>query len=487
VEGVEKSFPGVQALRGVDLDLDRGEVLALVGENGAGKSTLIKVLAGVHGPDRGRVLLGGAPADLGTPRRAREAGVSVIHQELSLVRHLSVTDNVFLGRELCRSGLVDRGAQRERVSALFRQLDMSMDPDMSCEALSVAERQMVEIAKALVTEARILIMDEPTAALTPREVERLFAVIEGLVARGMAVIYVSHRLGEVRAISHRVMVLRDGEHVGTFETADVTHGGLIELMVGRTIDREFPREIRPAGPVRLKVEGLRRGEKVRDVGFEVRAGEILGITGLVGAGRTETARLLAGADPMDAGTVQLDGERLQIDGPGSAIRQGICLLTEDRGGQGLALGHAVTHNFGLPNLDRFSRLGVLDLNREREALSGYSDDLQIRMDDAARPVGLLSGGNQQKVVLAKWLQRNCEVVIIDEPTRGVDVGARYEFYLLINRLAAAGKVVIMISSDLPEVLGMSDRVLVMADGRVRGEITDVAAATQEEVMELAIQ
>ena len=232
---------------------------------------------------------------------------------------------------------------------------------------------------------------------------------------------------------------------------------------------------------------MRGGEKVRDVGFEVRAGEILGITGLVGAGRTETARLLAGADPMDAGTVQLDGERLQIDGPGSAIRQGICLLTEDRGGQGLALGHAVTHNFGLPNLDRFSRLGVLDLNREREALSGYSDDLQIRMDDAARPVGLLSGGNQQKVVLAKWLQRNCEVVIIDEPTRGVDVGARYEFYLLINRLAAAGKVVIMISSDLPEVLGMSDRVLVMADGRVRGEITDVAAATQEEVMELAIQ
>jgi len=486
MEGIEKTFPGVRALEDVGLELERGEVLALVGENGAGKSTLIKVLAGAHRPDAGHVLIDGEPADLSSPSRAREAGIGVIHQELLLVPFLTVTENIFLGCEMTRSGIIDREAERARVRALFDKIGLPMDPTALCHTLSVAERQAVEIAKALATDARILVMDEPTATLSPREVERLFAIIRDLKRQGIGIIYISHRLDEVRAIADRVMVLRDGRHVGTRPMGDVTQAALIEMMVGRSLDQEFPRTERPQGAVRLEVRDLRRGDKVRGVSFTVHAGEILGITGLVGAGRTETARLIAGADPADGGTIDLDGTRLHIDGPRSAIRAGICLLTEDRGGQGLVLGHRVVENFGLPNLDRFSRRRVLSPARERAAFRRYERDLKIKTRSPDQPAGTLSGGNQQKVVLAKWLERDCEVIIIDEPTRGVDVGARYEFYLLINKLADAGKAIVMISSELPEVLGMADRVLVMGDGRVNGEITDVANATQEQIMELAI-
>ncbi|MEE2712771.1 MAG: sugar ABC transporter ATP-binding protein [Planctomycetota bacterium] len=486
MEGIEKSFPGVRALSGVDLELSNGEVLALVGENGAGKSTLIKVLAGAHRPDSGRVLINGPPADLGSPSRAREAGIGVIHQELNLVPFLSVTENIFLGREITRGGIIDREAERARVRALFDKIGLPMDPTALCHTLSVAERQAVEIAKALVTDARILVMDEPTATLTPREVERLFGIIRDLKDQGIGIIYISHRLDEIRHIADRVMVLRDGGHVGTHTTGDVEPPALIEMMVGRPLEQEFPREQRTKGAVRLAVEGLRRGDKVRGVSFTVSAGEILGITGLVGAGRTETARLIAGADRADAGTISLDGRPLRISGPRSAIQAGICLLTEDRGGQGLALGHPVVENFGLPNLAQFSRWRVLSPGRERAAFGRYERDLKIKTRTPDQPAGTLSGGNQQKVVLAKWLERDCEVIIIDEPTRGVDVGARYEFYALINELAGAGKAIVLISSELPEVLGMADRVLVMGDGRVNGEITDVANATQEQIMELAI-
>ena len=486
MEGIEKSFPGVRALEAVELELERGEVLALGGENGAGKSTLIKVLAGAHRPDAGRVLIDGEPADLVSPSRAREAGIGVIHQELNLVPFLTVTENIFLGCEIARAGVIDRSSERERARALFDKIGLPIDPDALCHTLSIAERQAVEIAKALATDARILVMDEPTASLTPREVEKLFAIIRDLKGQGIGIIYISHRLDEVRAIADRVMVLRDGGHVGTHAMDDVTQATLIEMMVGRSLDQEFPPAERPKGAVRLEVRDLRRGDKVRGVSFTVHAGEILGITGLVGAGRTETARMIAGADPADGGTIHLDGKRLPIDGPRSAIRAGICLLTEDRAGQGLVLGHTVVENFGLPNLSRFSRRRVLSPARERAAFSRYERDLKIKARSPDQPASTLSGGNQQKVVLAKWLERDCEVIIIDEPTRGVDVGARYDFYVLINKLADAGKAIVMISSELPEILGMADRILVMGDGRVNGEITDVANATQEQIMELAI-
>lgn len=484
--GIEKSFPGVRALAGVDLDLNHGEVLALVGENGAGKSTLIKILAGAHARDGGAVTIDGASVDLSNPSRARAAGIGVIHQELQLVPSLTVAENIFLGREIVSKGMINQGLQRERVRALFERIGIPVDPDALGGTLSIAERQAVEIAKALATDVRILVMDEPTATLTPHEVRGLFAIIRDLSAQGIGVIYVSHRLDEVCEIADRVTVLRDGAHVVTRAIAEISQAQIIEMMVGRTLDQEFSQASRTIGAVRLQVEELRRGDVVRDVSFEVHAGEILGITGLVGAGRTETARLIAGADTRDSGRILLDGKLLSISGPRSAIRAGICLITEDRGGQGLVLAHSAASNFGLPSLDGFCRRGVFQPAAERAAFGKYIRDLRIKISGPEQRAETLSGGNQQKVVLAKWLQRDCEVMIIDEPTRGIDVGARHDFYLLINELAAAGKAIVMISSELPEVLGMADRILVMRGGQIRGEIKDVANATQEQVMELAI-
>jgi len=492
MRNIGKAFPGVRALHGVNLNLHRSEVLALLGENGAGKSTLIKILGGAHRPDSGSICLDGKPVDLANPREAIAAGISVIYQDFNLVPGLAAWENIFLGRE-SGFGFVPRVQERRKAKELFEQLGVAIPIDTPCGDLSVAQQQIVEIAKALSQDARLIVMDEPSATLTPPEVARLFHIIRDLKRRGIGVIFISHRLSEIFEIADRVLVLRDGEVAGAGPIGDLSRQRMIELMVGRAIQNEFPKHHHPLGETRLFVNQLRRGSAVRDVSFTIRAGEVLGLTGLIGAGRTETARLVFGADRADSGTITLDGEVLDIRSPRDAIRAGICLLSEDRKGDGLVLGAGVRENFGLPNLSAsatpqavLSAWGFVRQRAERSAFRDHVAKLQIKIPHQDQLARNLSGGNQQKVVLAKWLQRNAEVLIFDEPTRGIDVGAKYEIYLLINELARQGKAILMISSELPEVLGMSDRILVMHEGRITGEISDVAAATQEGIMELAV-
>ncbi len=483
--GIRKAFPGVVAVSSASFELREGEIHALVGENGAGKSTLIKVLMGVHRADDGEVWVDGKLVEFRSPGEAHRAGIATIYQEFTLIAALTVRANLFLGREVLRRGLIDDGHERTAARALFEKLGVGIDLDCLVKELTVAEQQLVEIARALLTDARILVMDEPTSALTPREVRSLFSILKNLSRDGIGVVFVSHRLEEIVAVADRVTVLRDGRTIATQPIAELTRPRLIELMVGRPLEDEFPRASTPPGEVRFEVRHI-RGGRVRDVSFSARRGEILGIAGLIGAGRTEVARLIFGADKCDGGEILLDGRRVRIRFPRDAIANGICLLTEDRKGQGLVLKLSAKDNFALSNLSSWSRAGWVDRRLETSRFLSRVRDLDIRMAGPDQRAEYLSGGNQQKLLVARWLESESQVIIFDEPTRGIDVGAKYEMYLLINELAASGKVIIIISSDLPEVLGISTRILVMREGRIAGEIEDVARATQEDVMALAV-
>jgi ribose transport system ATP-binding protein len=488
MEGVDKSFPGVHALDQCRFELRAGEVHALVGENGAGKSTLMKVLAGVHSKDAGRILFQGAEVDIPSPRAAQHLGISMIHQELNLMPHLTVAQNIFIGREPRRARfLLDEGAINQQARALLERLHLRVDPRTRVSDLTVARQQMVEIARALSLSSQVLIMDEPTAALTDAEIADLFRIIRELRDKGVGVVHISHRLEELPQISDRITVMRDGRTVETLATGDAPIERIIRLMVGRTIYEGAP-EIPdlPQHEVVLEVRHLRRGRMLRDVSFSLRRGEILGVAGLVGAGRTEVARAIFGADPIDSGEILVRGRKVRIRSPRDAVRHGIAYLSEDRKRFGLALGMDVATNLVLATLRRFvRRFGWMNDARTRAAAQLQVDALRIRTPSLEQKAKNLSGGNQQKLVIGKWLTADTEILIFDEPTRGIDVGAKSEIYRLLNDLALQGKSIIMISSELPEVLRMSHRIIVMCEGRITGELP--GGADQEQIMTYATQ
>jgi rhamnose transport system ATP-binding protein len=481
LRGISKRFAATQALDDVSLDLLPGEVHALVGENGAGKSTLVKILAGVHQPDSGTIWLDGEPTQIPGPAHARALGIAVVHQEPRLFPDLTVAENVFIGHAPSgRLGTIDWGATRRAAQSMFEQLDVRFDVGAPVRGLSMADQQLIEIAKALSVDARVLILDEPTASLSAHEVDRLFTIVRRLRNRGASVLFVSHRLDEVFSLCDRATVLRDGRHVITTATSKLTTADLIRHMVGRTVSL-FPKVETPIGDVLLEVEDLTRVGVFHDIGFSVRAGEIVGFAGLVGAGRTEVARVLFGIDQRDAGEIRLGGLPVAFTSPSDAMRGGIAYLPEDRHQEGLVLDFSIAQNVTLPILPRlFPRLLVRASTERRIALE-HTRQFNVRMVGVDQLVGALSGGNQQKVVLAKWLASGPRVLILDEPTRGIDIGAKVEVHRIISELAASGLGIILISSDLPEVLAMSDRILVLHEGRITAEIPR-GRATEERVM-----
>jgi ribose transport system ATP-binding protein len=489
MEGIDKSFPGVRALENCRFELWPGEVHALVGENGAGKSTLMKVLTGVFQKDAGRIIYKGKEVKIPNPRVAQELGISIVHQELNLMPHLTVAQNIFIGREARRKGFslfLDEESMNERAQELLDLFHINIDPRIRVKELTVAKQQMVEIAKALSFNAEVLIMDEPTAALSEAEVEELFRILRKLKEKGMGIIYISHRLEELKEIADRVTVMRDGHYIGTLDIHEATIDKIINMMVGRNIYETSSREhIDKETEVVLEVKNLNRGREIRDVSFKLKKGEILGLAGLVGAGRTEVARAIFGADSVESGEVYVRGQRVRIKSPADAIRHGIAYLSEDRRRYGLMLGLSVEDNVVLPSMSEFLRFNFfVHRKKSKERCAEYVDKLRIKTPTLAQKVKNLSGGNQQKVIVAKWLLKNCEILIFDEPTRGIDVGAKSEIYKLLNELVEEGKSIIMISSELPEILRMSHRILVMCEGRITGEI-DAREATEEVVMKYA--
>ena len=485
MRGITKHYPGVLALSGVDFTLQAGEVNCLVGENGAGKSTLIKVLSGAIAKDSGTISVGGEAAHLGSPADAQHLGIGVIYQDFKLVPALSVAENILLGSEPVRgrTPIIDRRAMQEKASAALAQLGEVLDTGAPVGHLSVAQQQMVEIAKALSRNVRILAMDEPTAPLTERETERLFAVIRSLKERGVGIIYISHRLEEIFEVGDRVTVLRDGTLVHSCGIGEIDRRGLIRKMVGRELENEFPRVTLERGKEILRIENLSSG-RVSNVNLTLYRGEILGLAGLVGAGRSELARLIFGADRKTGGRIVLDGREIAPESPHQAIREGIGLLTEDRNRYGLIMQMSIRENISLANLRAMLTGPFIDFKKEETAARQLTDDLRIKAPGTGVIVETLSGGNRQKVVLARWLNTKARVLIFDEPTAGIDVGVKYEIYTLINRLAQQGIGVIVISSDLPELLGICHRVAVMCEGRLTG-IVEGAEATQETVMTYA--
>ncbi len=485
VRGAAKAFPGVKALDGVDLTLFGGEVLALIGENGAGKSTLMKLLSGVYTPDEGEFFVDGEPVEITSPARAEELGIAIIHQEFNLVPDLTVAQNIYLGREPRIGPFINEAALNRQARELLDELGLQLDPTSRVGSLTVASQQMVEIAKALNINARVLIMDEPTAALNDAEVATLHELIRRFVNPATGVIYISHRMPELKAISQRITVLRDGQYVGTVNTAETHMDQVVGMMVGREIDttrRQAP--YAGDGSVVLAVEGLSTRSKLKNVSLTLRKGEILGVAGLMGAGRTELARAIVGADPMSSGTVSIHGTPRTIHSPAAAAAAGVGYLSEDRKALGVITSQSVRDNIVLSSLPRFFRRGLGDERGIDDVAREYTDRLRIKTPSIRQLVKNLSGGNQQKVVIAKWLVRDCDILIFDEPTRGIDVGAKAEIYDLLNSLAAEGKSLIVISSELPEVLAVSHRVAVMCEGRLVGEL-DQHEASQESIMDLA--
>jgi len=486
VAGITKRFPGVLALDAVDFEIRAGRVHALVGENGAGKSTLLKIVAGAERPDGGTLAVNGTAVSFAGPRDALRLGVTVIYQELSLVPALGADANIFLGMEPARRGLLDLGAATARAGEALRALGAEFDPATPARDLSVAEQQLVEIARALARDARVIALDEPTAALSHLESERLFTRIRELTARGIAVVFVSHRLEEVRRIADEITVLRDGRRVFTGPAGAVDDAALIRHMVGRDVEYARVPPAAPApGPALLEARSLTRRPVFRDVSLVLRRGEILGLSGLVGAGRTEVARCIAGVDPLDAGEMFIAGAPYRPRSPREAIGRRVVYLPEDRKTLGLVLGLSVRENVTLPTLERFAHWGVVGAAREREAVTGQVTAVELRPPDIEREAGTLSGGNQQKVVLAKWLLADADVLLFDEPTRGVDIATKTELHRVIRSLADAGKAVLVISSELPEILALADRIVVMREGRISGELT-AAEATAERVLALAL-
>jgi ABC-type sugar transport system ATPase subunit len=485
IDHVSISFPGVKALDDVDFSIRRGSVHALVGENGAGKSTLIKILAGIYQAESGNIILDGKSVKFRTPHEARLAGISVVHQEFKLSEPLTVTENIFLGRLLSKNGLIDWKAMRWKAQAMLTELNINIGVDEIVSGLSVAKKQIVEICKAVNTNARILIMDEPSATLTVKEQEIMFDIIRKLNREGMTVIYISHRLEEVFNLTQYVTVLRDGRHAGTLPTGEVDRKKLISLMVGRELVNEYPKEKANIGDLLLEVKGLSRKGVIEDISFHVRHGEILGIAGLVGSGRTETARAVLGIDRIDRGEIIWKGKSAVFRNFRQAVRSGLGLVPEERKSQGLVQLLAVKENICMVNSRAIIKAGILRPALETKYSKEYVKKLQIAAPSLNTQAQYLSGGNQQKVVIAKWLMQQSDVIFMDEPTRGVDVGSKVEIYMLMNEMIRQGKAIVMISSELPEILGMSDRIVVMHEGRIAGELAR-EEATPEKIMSLCV-
>ena len=486
MSGIHKRFHGVHALRGVDFQLRKGEIHALMGENGAGKSTLMKVLTGIHKRDEGKVVLFGKEVNFSTIKESQEAGISMIHQELNMMNHLTVAQNIFIGREPMKGGYIDDKKMERDAAALFKRIGVSIDPAMTLGKLTVGKQQMVEIAKAVSRNAQILVLDEPTAALTQLEVEELFKIMRDLQSKGIGMIYISHRMDEINRISDRITVMRDGGYVGTLITKDTTKDEIVKMMVGRVIygDKKEASNVPEDAEVVLEVKNLNRGKEIRNVSFKLRRGEILGFSGLMGAGRTEVARAIYGADGYDSGEIYINGKKVNIKSPEQAVKNGICYLSEDRKRYGLLLDKSVAENSVLSSLDDYIKGGWINDGAIEKASKIENRKLKTKTPSVRQITKNLSGGNQQKVIIVRWLLRNSDIFIFDEPTRGIDIGAKSEMYTLMEELASQGKSVIMISSELAEIQRLSDNVIVMCEGRITAQL-DIKDATQETIMKYA--
>ncbi len=487
MNNIHKRFHGVYALKGVHFDLRCGEVHALMGENGAGKSTLMKVLCGIHNRDEGDVILFDKHVNFSTIKESQDAGISMIHQELNMMNHLTVAQNIYIGREPMINGVyIDDKKMEKDAAELFERIGVNIDPAATLGTLTVGKQQMVEIAKAVSRNAKILVLDEPTAALTQLEVEELFKIMNDLKSKGIGMIYISHRMDEINRISDRVTVMRDGEYVGTLITKDTTKDEIVKMMVGRVIygDKKEQSTVPQDAEIVLEVKNLNRGKEIRNVNFNLRRGEILGFSGLMGAGRTEVARAIYGADPKDSGEIYINGEKVDIKTPEIAVEKGICYLSEDRKRYGLLLDKSVAENSVLSSLDNYIKFGWINEDAIEKDAKKENQKLKTKTPSVRQITKNLSGGNQQKVIVVRWLLKNSDIFIFDEPTRGIDIGAKSEMYTLMEELASQGKSIIMISSELSEIQRLSDRVIVMCEGRITAEL-DIKDATQETIMKYA--